>query len=395
MNVSKYCANPQKGNIHTDTTQHTGLDNKPNKHRKFNRGLLWTFVAVVAAILIASAILVLPLINKKAGHAATIRIPIGATEQSVQDSIEKYLGHDFAQSTLKAMRIIIGNNEQFRHGAWLIQEEMTPFAAARQILRGGQTGIDITLNAQRTKEDLARLFASKLDFTEQEFLDCLNSDSTLAEYDMDADHALCLFIEDKYQFFWDTTPQQVIDKMYSYYDQFWTKERIDRAEDLDMQPRGIYILASIVDSETTQSNEKGAIGRLYLNRIDQSMPLQADPTVIYAWRTDPSTKDKINAGEITRVTSEMTKLDNPYNTYLHKDLPPGPIRITSKATIDAILSSKPHPYMYMCADETLNGTHNFSVTYEEHLQNARRYQQALDAQGNTVNTQNRIITPTN
>ena len=119
--------------------------------------------------------------------------------------------------------------------------------------------------------------------------------------------------------------------------------------------------------------EKGTIGQLYINRLHNNMRLQADPTVRFA------------AGDFTiqRITKADLKKESPYNTYLHAGLPPGPIRTTSVATVDAILDAEPHNYLYMCAKEDFSGTHNFAATYDRHLENAVRYQSALDRRGIT------------
>ena len=101
------------------------------------------------------------------------------------------------------------------------------------------------------------------------------------------------------------------------------------------------------------------------------MPLQADPTIIFA------------AGDfsIKRVTGTYTSIKSPYNTYKNRGLPPGPIRIPDLKTIDAVLNYDKNDYVYMCAKETLNGEHNFSSNWAEHQQNAKKYQQALNERG--------------
>lgn len=100
------------------------------------------------------------------------------------------------------------------------------------------------------------------------------------------------------------------------------------------------------------------------------MRLEADPTVRFA------------GGDFTvkRVRNPKS-VDSPYNTYIHAGLPPGPIRTTSVETVDAVLDSQPHDYIFMCAKEDFSGRHNFAVTYAEHQANARRYKRELDRRG--------------
>ncbi|MCM1320098.1 MAG: endolytic transglycosylase MltG [Muribaculaceae bacterium] len=379
MNASRYCADTENKSLKKLLAEdRAGNEKRPRKNHRFKPWIVWTLVIILIVILIASLFLVLPLINKKAGHTALIRIPAKATEQMVRDSISKYLGEDYADNCMKAMVIIDGSEHEYRHGAYRIEEGMTPFSAARQITRGGQAGIDVKLNGQRTKEDVAKLLASKLEASEEDFLKAFEDTQILDKYRTDPDHVLCLFFEDTYEFYWTATPEDVIKKMYENYNDFWTPERVQRAEGLKLLPRGVYTIASIVDAETNQSSEKGTIGMLYINRLNQNMPLQADPTLVYA----------MGDFSITRVTSEMKSVDSPFNTYKYKGLPPGPIRLTSAKTMDAILTARPHDYLFMCASDKMDGTHNFTVTLEEHNQNAKRYQQKQDELGNTVDAQN-------
>ena len=130
-------------------------------------------------------------------------------------------------------------------------------------------------------------------------------------------------------------------------------------------------IASIVEEETSKADERGKVARLYLNRFQQGMPLQADPTVKFA----------IGDFSIKRITVPMTQVNSPYNTYRVQGLPPGPIRLPEKATIDAVLDAPQHDFIYMCAKSDFSGYHDFARDYATHLENAHRYQAALNARG--------------
>lgn len=377
MNVSRYCADPGKSRDRQTTCEEDsgiGGRNPRNGRRKFNRGIVWIFVAMALLLVGGTVFLVLPMINKTTQHSAMIRVPAGADLDQVEDSLSKYFGKEFARDTRRAFRIVLDKEQGVRHGAWMIESGMTPFKAARVLARGGQASIPVTLNNQRTPKDVARLVASKLEFSEEDFLAALSDKELLKEFDSDPEHVLCLFLKDTYEFYWTASPKDVIRTMRENYRKFWTPARRDKADSLRLSTRDMVVLASIVDAETEAASEKGTIGRLYINRLDEEMKLQSDPTVIYA----------LGDFSVTRVGGDMLKNDSPYNTYIHGGLPPGPIRLTSAATIDAILTARPHDFLYMCADESLNGTHNFAVTYEEHMANAKRYRDAMDKMGYTL-----------
>jgi UPF0755 protein len=135
-----------------------------------------------------------------------------------------------------------------------------------------------------------------------------------------------------------------------------------------MSQSEVIILASIVESEQTRyPDERPTIAGLYINRIKQGIPLQSDPTLIYA----------IGDFSIQRVLDKDKEINSPYNTYLHTGLPPGPIRIPESVSVDAVLNYKQSKYIYMCADFG-TGHHRFTSDYNEHLRNAREYQAALN-----------------
>ena len=155
--------------------------------------------------------------------------------------------------------------------------------------------------------------------------------------------------------------------MYRERQKFWNDERVTRMAQEGLDIDGVVTLASILEKETVKNTEKPVIAGVYLNRLREGWPLQADPTLIYAW----------NDYSIKRVLNKHKEIDSPYNTYKDTGLPPCPICLPSVSSIDAVLHYDHTPYMYFCAKDDLSGYHNFSVTLAEHNRNAERYQAAL------------------
>lgn len=351
-------------------TPPTPADNLPNKPVRKRSILKIASVFIITALVIACFLVCLPLLIEKAAHDALIKIPRNATMEMVQDSITKYLDDEYAA---KVMRVAKLRGSEFgeRYGAYLIEEGMSPIQAEHRLSHGAQQPLTVTINRFRTLEQLAEKVAAKLGFKPEELIKAVKDPEALAEYGLTPEQALSLFVDDSYEFYWTASPQALIHKIGANYKKIWNEERVKKAEELGLTPAEVMTIASIVDEETNKVDEKGAIGRLYINRLKSGMKLQADPTVKYA----------VGDFSIRRILNTHLKTDSPYNTYRNTGLPPGPIRTTTLATIDQILNSAPSDAIYMCAKEDFSGYHNFAATYKEHMANARRYQAALNKRG--------------
>jgi UPF0755 protein len=154
------------------------------------------------------------------------------------------------------------------------------------------------------------------------------------------------------------------------YDKFWNSERIRKADSLGMSKIEVSILASIVQEETNKKEEKPVIAGVYLNRLKRGMLLQACPTVKYA----------VGDFSLRRITTAMTQIDSPYNTYKYPGLPPGPITFPEITSIDAVLNAPKHDFLYFCAKDDFSGYNDFSRTLAEHSRKAARYQNVLNQQ---------------
>ena len=118
------------------------------------------------------------------------------------------------------------------------------------------------------------------------------------------------------------------------------------------------------------------VAKLYLNRLQDQWPLQADPTIIFA------VKQKLGSDVIIkRVLTKDLEIDSPYNTYKNLGLPPGPIAMPDISSINAVLNPAKHDYFFMCASITKIGTHEFAKTLAQHNQYAAKYQIWLSKQG--------------
>lgn len=347
------------------------IENKsfPNKSRN-KKLILWGFILVIIFLFFFGWLYFSPLFFEKAQEKALIKIPVEATRNQVRDSVAKYLGEDYANKVLRVSNLR-GSDFSKRHGAYMIEENLSPVKAERILSHGAQHPLILTVNGFKTKDRLAERVGAKLDFTADSLLNLLNNNEEFKTYGLTAEQSLSLFLDDSYQVYWSSSPKELIEKMGKNYNKVWNEERKAKAAELGLTPAEVMIICSIVDEETNKADDKGKIGRLYINRLKKGMKLQADPTVKFA----------LGDFSLRRIRSNHLQVESPYNTYKVTGLPPGPIKTTSVATIDSVLNSKPNNYVYMCAKDDFSGYHVFASNYSDHLVNAKNYQKALNKRG--------------
>lgn len=331
--------------------------------------MLITFMAVITAIAAILSSWILQYTYDYAGVHTIVHIRPGMDRKALSDTLHMQLHIDngFAKRTARMLKWLDTDLSK-RCGAYEISLSDNPITLAKKIYRHEQTPVKFTFNNLRLKEQFAQRAAGQLMMRQDEMSALLNDSAACAAYGKNCTTITNLLLPDSYEVYWNITPQKLLDKLNTYYQRFWNDERKAQAQALGLTPDEVQILASIVEEESAKADEYGKIARLYLNRLDRGMPLQADPTIKFA----------MNDFAIKRITGAMLKTPSPYNTYLNTGLPPGPIRIASKRGIDAVLNAPEHDYLYMCAKEDFSGYHNFTGSYSQHLANARRYQSELN-----------------
>ena len=262
----------------------------------------------------------------------------------------------------------MGYPGRVKPGKYKLEAGMNNRTLINKLGGGFQEPVKLHFENVRLKENLASVLAKQLEPDSIAFVDLLNDDSLAARFGFDSENFLSMFVPNTYELYWNTSIEQFAERMHNEYEKFWTDERRQKAKAVNLNPQEVAVLASIVKGEALHTDEMPTIAGLYLNRLRKGMLLQADPTVIFA----------NNDFTIRRVLYRHLRTDSPYNTYLYRGLPPGPIMMPSIAAIDAVLNYKQHDYIYMCAKDDFSGYHNFAVTQAEHNINARKFQQALN-----------------
>lgn len=251
-------------------------------------------------------------------------------------------------------------------GKYKVTNGMTNNELVNLLRSGKQTPVNVTFNNVRTLNELAGKISKNIETDSLHFIKYFDTTSYFAGLNLKPEEAMTLFLPDTYEFKWNTTAGQFLQRMKKEHDNFWNDERDKKLSEISLTESEVYTLASIVYSETKMSDEAARIAGVYMNRIAQNIPLQADPTIVFA----------IGDFTKTRVTFDDLKIESPYNTYIYTGLPPGPICMPPKKYIDAVLNYERHKYIFFCAKEDLSGYSNFAITLEEHNRNAKKYQEA-------------------
>lgn len=240
-------------------------------------------------------------------------------------------------------------------------------------LRGGkQAPVNVIFNNARLPEELAGKISKFIEADSLSIIQLLTDESYLREKGYRPETVISLFIPNTYEFFWNTNAEQFLERMIKEHDRFWSKnDRTAKAEKLNLTREEVYTIASIVERETTNNEEKPTIAGVYLNRIRKGMRLEADPTVVFANRDFT----------LKRVLYKHLEFDSPYNTYLYAGIPPGPISLASISSIDAVLNAEDHDYIFFVARGDGSGTHAFARTLAGHNRNISTYRKNLQLRG--------------
>ena len=261
-------------------------------------------------------------------------------------------------------------------GRYLLDSCMNLNSMVNMLRAGNQSPLSIIFNNSSNLYELASQLSTQVEADSSEFVSAFTDSTFLFAENLDIASVRKLFIPNTYQVYWTITPKEFLERMQKEYDNFWSQERLLKAKNIGLSPHEVSVLASIVQKETSKVDEQPIVAGLYLNRLNQGMKLQSDPTVIYVM------KEKYGFQfQVKRVLKKDLKIKSAYNTYMNKGLPPNPICIPEMSALLSILNAKKHSHIYMCAKEDFSGYHNFTDNWAVHKRNAKRFQNALSSKG--------------
>ena len=261
-------------------------------------------------------------------------------------------------------------------GRFLISKGMTNNDIINSI-RSRNLPIKIAFNNQHSLVDLATRISSQIEANNSDLLRVLSDSEFLEANGFTEENALAMYLPNSYEFFWNTSATTFRSRMLKEYNRFWNEERLTKTKSIGISPLQVMALAAIVHEESKQVSEQDRIAGVYMNRLKDGWPLQADPTLKFAAYQLPLYSNTV----IKRVLNKHKAIVSPYNTYMYKGLPPGLIAMPDLSAIDAVLNHESHSYYYFAANAEKPGFHRFSKTLSGHNKNARAYQFYLNRKG--------------
>jgi len=267
-------------------------------------------------------------------------------------------------------------NSNIKAGKYCIKKGMTNNDIINTI-RSQNIPIKISFNNQHSIAQLAGRIAGQIDTDSLTLYTAMTDSIFLSKNGLRNSTALGMYIPNSYEFFWNTSAKAFRDRMLTEYKRFWTSNRREKAASANLNLNEVITLASIVHEESKQKTEQAVIAGVYMNRLKNGWPLQADPTLKFAAYQLPEYQNTI----IKRVLNVHKEINSPYNTYKNAGLPPGLISMPDISAIEAVLNYEKHDYFYFAADAQKPGFHKFAKTLSQHNRNARDYQRYLSQQG--------------
>jgi UPF0755 protein len=325
-------------------------------------------LSLIATLLLFSACM----FNKPVSECPDYRIFIRPDDTA--DSVLRSIIQSDPLAKTKALKFILDRRDYDSHirtGCYTVKSGALPKQVADMLTGGMQTPVRLTINSTRTVGQMAKAIAGQVMIDSASIVNRLSDPVFLDSIGYTPANVYCMIIPNTYEVYWNISADALISRLVRERDRFWNRERQDKAGSIGLTPQQVTTLASIIEEETAKNDELPIVAGLYMNRLHRNMPLQADPTVVFA----------LGGERPKRVLKVHLEVDSPYNTYKYPGLPPAPIRFVSTRSIDAVLNYSKHNYLYMCAKEDFSGYHNFTSSLSQHNANAARYQRALSKAG--------------
>ncbi|NTV45787.1 MAG: endolytic transglycosylase MltG [Chlorobiales bacterium] len=293
-----------------------------------------------------------------------IKVHRGASYLDIVDELQK---NEIIKTPLplKVLGYVMPEARKIKPGRYYIPSGLTSAELLRFLYTRHQDETRIRIPEGTSGKEISAILDGSVDFDTTSFMQAFSDPALLKEFGVEGKNFEGYLLPDTYNLPWASTAEDVVRALVKHFRTFYNDSLQAAARKAGLTELEVLTLASIVEAETSLKSERPVVAGVYLNRLRKGMPLQADPTVMYAL-----------GGERRRLLYKDLKVDSPYNTYLYQGLPPGPIGNPSRESILAVLYPEKTNYIYFVA--TGSGGHNFSQTLAEHYQNVQKYRVVLE-----------------
>lgn len=253
----------------------------------------------------------------------------------------------------------------FKKGNYLLSGSYSYDVLLSKLARGIQDPVSVVILPGITLDKLAESLSTQTDVTKSEVLELFNDSTFLSEINKSREELFGRMLPETYLMYWTSSPKDIVRRVLKEFDS--SVARFDSTlKESEITIDEALTMASIVEWEAYNESEKARISGLYWNRINNRMRLQADPTINFA------------LGERRRLLFKDYEIEHPFNTYLYRGLPPGPITNPSLNTIEAAVHPEEHSFIYMVANP--EGGHIFTRTFEDHQVESEKWRRWLRQQ---------------
>jgi UPF0755 protein len=292
-----------------------------------------------------------------------VEIPSGAGSVAIGDRlIEAGVIRD--RTTYRAAVWMTGKGRQLKAGEYRFDRAMTPFEVIDKVARGDVYVVHVTFREGLTMAEMATIFEAEGLGPAAAFMQAAKDPAPILGIDPAAKDLEGYLFPETYAVPRRTDAAKLVRQMVAAFQRAFPSALVEAAGAANLTPRQIVTLASIVEKETSKAEERPIVAGVYRNRLRIGMPLQCDPTVIYALQ---------RAGRFTgNLRRDDLMVDSQYNTYRYPGLPPGPIASPGKAALEAAARPADVDYVYFVSRN--DGSHEFARTLEEHNRNVQKYQ---------------------
>lgn len=323
---------------------------------------------VFAAILIAcvAALFVYELLSPYRGYSQSVLLEIqpGTPSRAVAGLLVSrgVLAHRIPFLLLHVAGRL--RHRSLKAGEYLFDRPLTPIEIYRKLSHGDVYLHPVVIPEGSDRFDMARIFHQQIGMDPAAFLSVTSEAESVRDLDPQAPSLEGFLFPDTYRFARGASPASVALAMTQRFRHILDTRFPPELWQSPQQLHRVLTLASLVEKETPEAEERPMIAGVFLRRLAARMPLQCDPTVVYAARLDHDSASG-------PITEQELELDSPYNTYRNAGLPPGPICSPGEASLRAALDPGPGSALYFVSNN--HGGHVFATTLAEHQRNVARY----------------------